>query len=289
MTKKSVIRCILAILLMAYVGVMVVVANQAIDREKCTGFDVRIRQTEGSHNFVTKGEILRLLKEWKLDDTNRAASSINLQKIEDRLNGIDNIEHAEVRLMPDRSIRLEITPMIPVARVFDYSGKSYYINRAGKRLTANAHYRIDVPIITGNFTDTVLRPAALIPLVEHLHADKNWRAITSQVMVEPGTHDIILVPLIRGHVINLGDTANIPNKLERVMTMYHKVMPKKGWEYYDTISVKWAGQVVATRRTKSIPEPTIRFDQEGDVEEESIDAMLVTGDTVATPASKPNT
>lgn len=265
---------------MVYIGVMVVVANQAVGSSKCNGFDIRILQTEDSRDFVTKTEILRLLKEWKLDNTNRPVAKINLQQIENKLNGVDNIENAMVELMPDRKIRLTITPMIPVARVFESNGKSYYINRTGKRLTANARYRLDVPIISGDFADTILSPADLIPLVETLHADKNWRAITSQVMVERGSHDIILVPLIRGHVINLGDTANIPDKLRRVMTMYHKVMPKKGWEFYDTLSVKWGGQIVATRRKKELPTPAIIFDQEGEVEEDAVDAMLV-ADTVA--------
>jgi hypothetical protein len=33
--------------------------------------------------------------------------------------------------------------------------------------------------------------------------------------------------------------------------MYSKVIPYKGWETYDTISVKFNGQIVATRRDKS--------------------------------------
>ena len=95
------------------------------------------------------------------------------------------------------------------------------------------------------------------PIVERISRDPQWEAITSQLMVNPGNGDIILVPLIRGHVVNLGDTADIDDKLARVMTMYRKVLPLKGWEYYDTISVKWAGQVVASRRVKSIPEPAV--------------------------------
>ena len=252
----------MALLLVAYIGVAVVMANQQSARDKCRGFDIRILQDDGSRDFVTQAEVRRLLKEWSLDDTDRPASSINLQKIEDRLSGVVNIESAMVERMPDNTIRLTLMPMIPMARVFDFKGNSYYINRDGKRLTANARYHIDVPVISGNF-DSIHSPASLIPLVECLHSDPQWNAITSQVMVDPHTRDIILVPLIRGHVVNLGDTSDIPDKLTRVMTMYRKVMPIKGWEYYDTISVKWAGQVVATRRAKSIPEPAIRFDQEG--------------------------
>lgn len=281
MTKKGVIRCLMAILLAAYIGVAVVLANQVAARNKCQGFDIRIIQAEGSRDFVTEAEVRRLLREWRLDNTDKAASSIDLQKIEDNLNNVVNIESATAERMPDNTIRLTIVPMIPVARVFDFKGNSYYINRDGKRLTANARFHIDVPVISGEF-DSIHSPAELIPLVGHIQNDPAWNAITSQVMVDPVSRDIILVPLIRGHVVNLGDTSRISDKLSRVMAMYHKVMPLKGWEFYDTISVKWGGQVVATRRVKSIPEPAIRFDQEGDIEEEDINSMLVATDSDTT-------
>lgn len=275
----------MALLLAAYIGVAVVMANQAAARDRCKGFDIRIIQAEGSRDFVTEKEVRRLLKEWKLDDTDKAASSIDLQKIEDNLCRVINIESAMAERMPDNTIRLTIVPMIPVARVFDFKGNSYYVNRNGKRLTANARYHIDVPVISGEF-DSIHSPAELIPLVEYLRNDSAWNAITSQVRVDPVSRDIILVPLIRGHVINLGDTSAISDKLSRVMAMYHKVMPLKGWEFYDTISVKWAGQVVATRREKSIPEPAIRFDQEGDVENEDINSMLVATDSDTTAVDR---
>lgn len=281
MTKKSMIRCLLALLLGVYICFAVMWANDAAARSKCQGFDIRIDPVEGCNDFVTKGEIQRLLKEWNLDNTNCYASIINLQQIEDKLNAVDNIEAAQAQLMPDNHILLSITPMIPVARVFDFNGGSYYINRDGKRLTANARYHLDVPVITGRFSKE-RNPAELIPLVEKINSSTQWNAITSQLMVDPSTGDIILVPLIRGHVVNLGDTSLIDDKLRRVMTMYQKVMPVKGWEYYDTISVKWAGQVVASRRLKSIPEPAVRFDQEGDVEEHDVNSMLVATDTDTT-------
>lgn len=285
MTKKSVIRCLLALVLALYVGFTVVMANEAMSRAKCQGFDIRILQTEGSRHFVTATEVKRLLKEWNLDDTDRPASSINLQKIENHLRSVINIEDAEAELLPDNRIRLTITPMIPVARVFDYSGHSYYINREGKRLTANARYHLDVPVITGVF-DSVHPAAGVLPVVRYIQNDSAWNSITAQLMVDSRNRDIILVPLIRGHVVNLGDTTAIADKLSRVMTMYRKVLPVKGWEYYDTISVKWAGQVVATRRVKSIPEPAIRFDQEGDVQEEDINSMLVATDSDTTAVSR---
>ncbi len=260
---------------MCYLAFALFVANDMAAREMCAGIDIKVLQEEGLRKFVSGGEVRRLLDEWGLGDVKRPVATIDLQEIEDRLNSIVNIEHATAA---NRKVRVSVTPMIPVARVFDING-SYYINRSGKRLTANHRFRLDVPVITGHF-DSINNAVSLIPLVERLANNPDWNAIVAQISIDPKNHDVILVPMIRGHVVNLGDTSDIDNKLERVMLMYHKVLPLKGWNYYDTISVKWGGQVVATRRQKKIAEPLIRFDQEGDETEiEDVNSMLVSTET----------
>lgn len=280
MTKSGVIRCLLSVVLAVYLAMALLISNDMAAREMCGGMEVVVKRNSASRDFVTPAEVKRLLHDWKLDNVQRRTSEIDLQKIENKLNGIDIIEHAMAERLPDSRIRVTVTPMIPVARIFDRQ-ESYYINRAGKRLTANSRFRLDVPVVTGAF-DSTHTPKMLLPLIERISNDSAWNAIVAQIMVEPRTHDVILVPMIRGHVINLGDTAHIDDKLERVMVMYRKVLPLKGWSHYDTLNVKWRGQVVASRRLKSIPEPLIRFDQKGEEEFENIDNMLV-GDSVGLP------
>lgn len=282
MSKRTLVRILLSVICAGYLVVALAVSHNLADRVQGKGFLVKVNTRPGAREFVTAADISRLLAEWKVDRPGQAASAVDLQGLEDRLNKIDNIEHANVSRMSDDRILVEVTPMIPVVRVFDRQG-SYYLNRSGKRLSASARFRLDVPVITGEFSPE--HPASeLLGLVERIHGDSTWNAIVAQINVDPRSRDIILAPMIRGHVINIGDTTDIRDKLRRVMLMYRKVLPVKGWAYYDTISVKWRGQVVATRREKSIPEPLVRFDQEGDeVEFENIDNMLLSADTVATP------
>ena len=66
--------------------------------------------------------------------------------------------------------------------------------------------------------------------------------------------NVMIVPTVSGHVVNLGDVNNIENKFKKLLLFYRKVMPEKGWQTYDTISVKWNYQVVATKRTKAVKE-----------------------------------
>lgn len=279
MTKISVIRCVLALLLAGYAVFALVWANSAAASATCDAIDVQVIESPASRNFVTADEVRRLLKEWGLDRTGVPMQSVDTRRMEENLEANSNIEHALAERLANGHVRLTVEPMQPVARIFDSRGRSYYINRQGKKLTANARYRLDVPVITGDFRSG-RSAVSLLPLVERIARDSAWNAIVSHVAVEKRTGDVLLVPMIRGHVINIGDPDNLDDKLDRVMLMYHKVMPVKGWNYYDTISVKWAGQVVATRRQKSIPEPLIRFDQAGDeIEVEDVNSMLVSVET----------
>jgi hypothetical protein len=58
------------------------------------------------------------------------------------------------------------------------------------------------------------------------------------------------------------------------MLFYREVMPKRGWNTFDTISVKWNHQVVATRRTKAVQQ-TIEANPDDDEQAPDIQTMTV--------------
>lgn len=73
----------------------------------------------------------------------------------------------------------------------------------------------------------------------------------TSMIVAKNKYNLIVVPKITGHVINFGDTTRLAEKRDALKLFYHRVMPHKGWQQYDTISVKYRGQVVATRKDKT--------------------------------------
>jgi len=196
---------------------------------------------------------------------------LSLDSLERRLRACDKIERVNVCRLANARLRIDVDPMEPVARVFD-GGASYYINVEGKRISADPRFHIDVPVVVGHFTDA--RPATrLLPLLEHIAADPRLDALVSTVKQEPDG-DIVLVPTIRGHVVNFGDTSARDDKFARLLTFYRRVMPVRGWETYDTIAVKWRRQVVATRRDKALGESLLeaRAEEFDDIDDH--DTML---------------
>ncbi|MDE5922598.1 MAG: hypothetical protein K2G79_03810, partial [Muribaculum sp.] len=147
----------------------------------------------------------------------------------------------------------------------------------GKRISATARYHTDAPIIYGRF-DSTKSAVDNLPLLRYISSDSAWSALITCVKVD-GPKNVILVPMIHGHVINIGDINNLPDKFKRIKRAYREILPVKGWNFYDTISVKWKGQIVATRRAKKLNTAISAVDFEAEREAPDVGTMLV-GDSV---------
>lgn len=233
--------------------------------------------------FVTPEGIRRELADLPSLQGRVPLASINLDSIERHLRSLDEIEQASVNVLTNGKLLIDIYPMRPVARIFPLTDKqlndSYYINRQGKQMRANARYHLDVPVIVGDFNPKSFPATSILPVLDIIGADSLFSSMVSMIKVTSPS-DIFLVPIVRGHIVNIGDTSDIPDKLRRLRAMYTTVMPVHGWEYYDTISVKWYGQIVATRRDKSLPDPFTIIEEENP---EDVDAstMMVGGNVNA--------
>lgn len=272
---KKIVRCIISFLLLAYVVVAVSWSHSRADEMMCRGIHIEVDDSHGSH-FVIAREVARELGPMAKNPSKRRLSSIDIDSMERLLNGIDNIESAVCTKLTDGTVNIEVTPMQPVARVFEGNG-SYYINKGGKRISATARYHTDVPVIYGRF-DSTMRAADLLPLLRYISSDSAWSALVSCVKVD-GPTNVILVPMIHGHVINIGDLNALPDKFSRIKRAYREILPVKGWNFYDTISVKWKGQIVATRRAKKLHSAISAVDFEAEREAPDVGTMLV-GDSV---------
>lgn len=244
MTKNSVISCVLTLLLIVWLAVMWPLSRTKMRAMPFGHMSCVIADT-ARVGFVNEADIRRECKAafGNLDSLSR--TTVDLHRLEQVLCSLPEIESAQVAVLSDGSLRLNVVPMVPVARVFERS-RSYYINTAGKKIEAHIDYHIDVPVVSGYF-DSIHRPEQLLPLLDYIKADPRLNALVSSVTTD-SLHDIYLVPVIHGHLVNFGDTTLIADKFDRLRAFYTKVMPVKGWDYYRTVSLKWRGQVVATRR-----------------------------------------
>ena len=287
MSKRTLITIFATILLLIYLLVSVAWSRFSARTQKCQGLEngvVEVIDPDGS-GFITPEEITDELYAMVGDSlTNLDYATLDLSKIQSRLRGLDKIEDAKVIRLSDDRLRISVRPMKPVARIWT-GGKSYYVNREGKRIKASSKYRIDVPQISGRF-DSAHSVTSLLPLLDYLSANPSFEQMITLINASDSSN-ILIVPAIRGHIINLGNLSNVDNKLSRLRTFYRRVLPVRGWDSYDTISLKWDGQIVATRRNGKLPDLSVKIIEELENEADDPETMNSGINPELKPENKP--
>ncbi len=271
---KLVVQNIVLLLLAGLLVAGILWAQAREERMLCQRLTIEIENRD-STQFVTERGVQTALADNGIKVLGRPMRQIDASHIERVLGQSDYLENVECIKAKDGEIIIRATQLVPVLRVFDADGVSYYVNAAGKRMNATATFHADVPVVQGHFTDAY--PATrLLPLVQHVESDTLLRSLVAMYTMRD-SNNIFITPTIVGHVVNLGSVSGFESKLEKLKLFYREVMPAKGWETYDTISVKWNHQVVATKRKKTVREVMV-YDPEEDEVAPDMETMAV-GDT----------
>lgn len=267
--KRLIQNIILIVLAVALIVGIIWARNKSLG-EVCNRIDVEIINAD-STSFVTPQGVLDELQGQGIKLVGKRMGSIDASEIEEALKLSPYLESADIVKCQDGRLLIRVSQLVPIFRVFD-GESSYYVNRAGKHMSANMYYHSDVPVVQGHFTRKY--PATrMLPLIRYVESDSLLHSLVGMYCVKD-TNNIIIVPNISGHVINIGSADGFENKFAKLMQFYRQVMPKKGWETYDTISVKWNHQIVATRRVKAVQQ-SIQYDPEDDEQAPDIETMTV--------------
>ena len=262
---RVILRCVMSILLVAYLAVALVLAHDSARAERVDHIDIAIDDPQ-STGFVSPGDIRAAVP--LLSATNLIRSQVNTHDIECRVRQLSSVESVQCAFLNDGTLRIDVKPLEPVARVFPDNGKSYYINASGKKILADASHYVNVPIVTGHVSDP-RQVVDMLPAMRYIAGDSLIDALVTSV-ARASNGDIIIIPAVSGHVVNIGDTTMLADKFHRLRGFYKRVIPHRGWNFYDTISVKWRGRVTASRRVAKTREAQAHDDFEEFVDDQTM-------------------
>lgn len=251
--------------------------------ELCTRVEVRIANSDTTH-FVTEKGIIDGLKKHGIYPVGKPMSAIDATAIEQALRASEYLEQADCVKGTQGRVIITVSQLVPVMRVFD-GNNCYYVNRAGKRMAATAAFHADVPVVQGHFT-AAYPPTRLLPMIDYVERDTTLRSLVTMYMMRD-TNNIYFVPSISDHVVNMGTAQDYAAKFKKLRLFYSKVLPARGWLTYDTISLKWHGQVVATRRAKAV-KTVIEYDPEDDEPMADAETMGIDGAPIVKPTTPKN-
>lgn len=201
---------------------------------------------------VDKDKLIRIVKNTDSKILKKTLGEINSEEIEDEIEKVPAILTADVyKLMVSEKgtykgvLVVNVKHREPVMRVINSSG-SFYIDKFGVRIPVSSSYSTNVLVASGSVSEQ-FAVEKLLPFVLYVNDDDFWSAQIQQIFVEEDG-DILLVPLVGGHIIELGDTENFPHKLNIMRAFYKQVLAKNNWDKYERVSLKYNNQVVAKRR-----------------------------------------
>jgi cell division protein FtsQ len=224
-------------------------ASTLQNEKKIKALDIRIKNQQ--YGFVNKQEIRSILSDsngFKLEKT--SVATLNSYKIETAVVQNPWVENAEVFLDNNHLLHVFVTQRVPVARLFDKTGNSYYLDRSLKTMPLSdkyVHYTTivtNVPILKNDSLGNDLK-GKIVSLVGKIEKDSFWNAQVSQVMV---TNELQfeLMPVLGNHRIVFGDTTRMDEKFDNLFAFYKKILNRVGWDKYETLDVRYEGQVVAS-------------------------------------------
>lgn len=216
----------------------------------CT--DIQVVFNKNDVINIEKDRLVRLVKSADNKVLSKTLNEINAEIIEEEIEKLPAILKADVyKLMVNENgtykgtLVVKIKHREPVLRVITSSG-SYYLDKYGMKIPLSTNYATNVMVASGSISEG-FAVEQLLPFVLYVEDNDFWKAQIQQIYVEEDG-DVLLSPLVGGHIIELGDLNNYRWKLHVMNAFYKQVLANNNWDKYETVSLKYNNQVVAKKR-----------------------------------------
>lgn len=246
--KSNIFKAILMLLILFGIGFMLFASTRTQKKSFLNDFIIKIKADE-TYLFLENNSI----EEWLFHEDNDSVlktpiGDLDLKKIENRALLNPWIEKAEVYIDQKNVLHIDIEQKIPMARIFDRTGQSYYLDTQMQLL----------PLVLGKnyptivFTDVPLSQSEIknkemfsqiLYLGEYINNHPFWSSQITQIQINK-QNEFELIPLIGNQKIHFGDTSKMEEKFFNLQLFYKEVLNKIGWDNYEEIDLRFEGQIV---------------------------------------------
>lgn len=244
--KKSIAFAVLVLILGGFIGF---VENQS-QHKTYRGIDIEVIGISGVY-FVEEAEIRALIAAAFPElspDTN--LDRIPLKQLETRLSGHPFVKSVESYIDQKGIVKVVIEQHQPVARLVRPLAAHGYITKEGKVIPTSSSYTSRSLIIEGGYAEHLMergeieeKMPELLTLIRFITEDRFWNAQITSIEIRSKT-DIRLHQQVGSQAIEFGDALDLASKFERIMLFYKEILPRKGWDSYSKVSVKYKDQIV---------------------------------------------
>jgi cell division protein FtsQ len=222
---------------------------------------------EDENAFLTEEELLDRLQLRQLFRRKMRVNQLQIHSIERSIAAMAEVKNVNVfkHIGPHWEVKLELRK--PIARIFNTSGQSYYLDQDGFMMYRSRLHTARVLVFSGAIRD-VYNPRVNCDFINNSNLkssqkidqiyrisnyvcnDPLMQQLIGQVYLEPDG-DFILIPMVGDQQIIFGparNTKEVSDKFERLTHFYKEALPREGWNKYKEISVKYDGQIVCRKK-----------------------------------------
>jgi cell division protein FtsQ len=195
------------------------------------------------------------------------ANELNVHSIERAIAAMAEVKDVNVYKHLGAQWEIKLALRKPIARIFNTSGQSYYLDQDGFMMYRSTLHTARVLVFSGAIKD-VYNPhlncdfinnpnlkssqkiGQIYRISNYVCNDPLMHKLIGQVYLNPNG-DFILIPLVGEQQIVFGPARSnkeVSDKFERLSHFYKEALPHEGWNKYKEISVKYEGQIVCRKK-----------------------------------------
>lgn len=240
-STKIVLTCLVALALIGFV-------EKKHSAKVLEDVEIKIKQQKGNF-FLAEDDLLEVINYHQAVGGKVTAEVMT--DMEQLLLSHDYVELAEVYRDLRGKLIVEVTQSEPIARIVRPDNPDAYITADNKLLPVSDKFSARVLLVTGDYADKLIgadekhanQRRQLVELTNYIYQRPFWSAQIAQLDIDK-QGDIIMYPQVGKQIIEFGTADNIESKFVRLDTFYKKILPKKGWNDYQRVSVKYTDQIV---------------------------------------------
>lgn len=235
----------------AVLAVLVIVANVARSRSQVRGIEVVVRYGDTPRLVGDKTVVDTVLRRMP-NLLQLSVKNVDCERVASVARRVPFLTQVSASVSVGGKVVVRAEQRRPIARIY-YGTRELYIDRDGSLFPSSPLGFCDVLVANGDFAEKLrfdslnAQVTAIWKLACFLDKERDYRDLIDQIFIERDG-DMMMVPKVGDHVIELGSVDNLEEKFSNLLTFYRKGMPRAGWNTYSKISLKYKGQVVCTKK-----------------------------------------
>ena len=202
------------------------------------------------NSFLNSEEIFDLT-----NDIINDSSIIDLNYLEEKIKSNKFIKDIEIYNNLNNVVNININQFKPYARLINNIGDDYYIDKNGEIFPVSNKYSERVLLIFFKNYKNIDKEKninffqngnEIFKLINYINRNDFYKKQISQINVLKDG-EIIMIPQITKQKIYFGNTDNMEIKFKKLELFYKNILPTKGWNYYESVNLKFKNQIVCKK------------------------------------------